>query len=801
MVQYSWTCHVEIDLWASWARDEQIRGSSGAPYRRSRKWAVQSTSTIIKIVCWTLEEHAHSAKSVDSPHAFDLSGSVGREAGTERGVVYVTEALLANHGKSLLNQTSFVIQSFAKKGIRTSLQAQVVSQASFCIFSLYGPSGRAVRMELIAPVGDDGRAATDPDGRWIDLPPIARRRRKVWIRECYEDLYADMRELASLGKSYIHISGNPGIGKSCFLWYVLKRLLSEEGIPAVIVQLVEKKKKRVYIFKPDGSYAPSSKEDYEIPGAWLLTDQEFVGNFARHTVLFASPEERNWVDALKLINARGFFALYMPPWSVEELQQVYFSAPENADKSHIDFWATYYIAGPIVRYYFMPLELVYNMIGMAVNHAVKVGELNIYRALFLPETSVSWPSLDFTCVDHISFTSEWVVDCFAIACYKGQIEDWMECTRALPSLQSAAWVLFERYAHHRLSQGGHFCSIDDDAIGLHLEKRDVKFFSGNSLNLQVSGLHYLQPSSMSFPPIDSLYPPLVLFHISTALKQRAMNKSDYDALCSSLMAFRREHPDVPSGLQGVKEEDQVYAVLVKMEGGKSLDSEPLCVVEDVPDDQPLQQQSKKRARSPEWIKKEETPERKKKRTYLPFQMTIALKMQDHVNGSISCSTIEEIFDIVRSRMDGTFDTGGLKFGDMSRKSGEAKFPTVLMRGGKGSVQCKEMEDGVTVFGVSIEAVRTTVHTELKEETALSIKCTAGKLAGKELTIFVNERLRTHVMSSLPAILNMDTQRLGVLTVPGIVFQFSWSGDTADVLIRSKLRTSTLIKFVFPIGRS
>jgi glutamate dehydrogenase/leucine dehydrogenase len=39
----------------------------------------------------------------------DLGGSLGREAATGRGVVYATEALLNDHGKTIANQT-FVIQ-------------------------------------------------------------------------------------------------------------------------------------------------------------------------------------------------------------------------------------------------------------------------------------------------------------------------------------------------------------------------------------------------------------------------------------------------------------------------------------------------------------------------------------------------------------------------------------------------------------------------------------------------------------------------------------------------------------------
>lgn len=51
-------------------------------------------------------------QTLSHPSGFDfqdLGGSLGREAATGRGVVFATEALLAEHGKSINNLT-FVIQ-------------------------------------------------------------------------------------------------------------------------------------------------------------------------------------------------------------------------------------------------------------------------------------------------------------------------------------------------------------------------------------------------------------------------------------------------------------------------------------------------------------------------------------------------------------------------------------------------------------------------------------------------------------------------------------------------------------------
>ncbi|XP_024539633.1 uncharacterized protein LOC112349439 [Selaginella moellendorffii] len=500
---------------------------------------------------------------------------------------------------------------------------------------------------------------------------------------------------------------------------------------------------------------------------------------------------------------RKFTTLYMPPWSVDELQAVYFSDPEN-EGEYMEFWAKYYVAGPIIRHYVTPLIKVFSEKLTAVEKVVDGGVLNA-TLLKAHEIFVSWPTLDFTRVDHFSFASEWAADCFAIACFNGQIKNWIASTLFLAanrSLRSAAGVLFERVAHYRLSMGGDFCSIDDLTRKLHLEKREVKYFSGNSLDLQIPGLYYLQPSSTSFPVIDSVYPPLVLFQISIATKQRPMKKCDYDALCSSLMAFRNEHPDIPSGLEGVPEPNRVHAILVKMEGDNAKHSQRLCMVEDAPEDAPANETAPRRSarkrartqRSISKVKQGETAGVMKKRTFLPFQMTIALKMDHTVPDTLDYPSLQQIHDIVCARMDGAVDTGARKFGDIKRE--EADFARVLMRQGKGSIQYEEEMDGVPVFGAWIEAVRTKEGSDSVEKTVLTIQCTAGKLAGRELTLFVNERLLPDKEFSNPLVLNM-LRLEAVSGADDAAYQVCWSGATASVVIRSNRRASRKLMLVFP----
>ncbi|KAI4327191.1 hypothetical protein L6164_019682 [Bauhinia variegata] len=74
--------------------------------------------TNAQTMAWILDEyskfHGHSP-AVVTGKPIDLGGSLGREAATGLGVVYGTEALLAEYGKSVSDMT-FVIQGFGNVG-------------------------------------------------------------------------------------------------------------------------------------------------------------------------------------------------------------------------------------------------------------------------------------------------------------------------------------------------------------------------------------------------------------------------------------------------------------------------------------------------------------------------------------------------------------------------------------------------------------------------------------------------------------------------------------------------------------
>ncbi|XP_012839965.1 PREDICTED: LOW QUALITY PROTEIN: glutamate dehydrogenase A-like [Erythranthe guttata] len=109
--------------------------------------------TNAQTMAWILDEyskfHGYSP-AVVTGKPIDLGGSLGREAATGRGVVYATEAVLAEHGKSIKGLT-FAIQGFGNVG---SWAAKIIHE----------------RGGKVVAVSDITGAVKNPNG--IDIPAL-----------------------------------------------------------------------------------------------------------------------------------------------------------------------------------------------------------------------------------------------------------------------------------------------------------------------------------------------------------------------------------------------------------------------------------------------------------------------------------------------------------------------------------------------------------------------------------------------------------------------------------------------------
>ncbi|KAL1292026.1 hypothetical protein AAHE18_20G241900 [Arachis hypogaea] len=97
------------------------------PYGGAKGGIAPDMGTGPQTMAWILDEyskfHGHSPAIVTGK-PIDLGGSLGRDAATGRGVLFATEALLNQHGKTISGQR-FVIQGFGNVG---SWAAKLISE-------------------------------------------------------------------------------------------------------------------------------------------------------------------------------------------------------------------------------------------------------------------------------------------------------------------------------------------------------------------------------------------------------------------------------------------------------------------------------------------------------------------------------------------------------------------------------------------------------------------------------------------------------------------------------------------------
>lgn len=141
------------------------------------------------------------------------------------------------------------------------------------------------------------------------------------VRKSYVDLY----DLWMKNKD-VYIGGNPGIGKSCFLTYVLYRLSQLNA--RIILHTVWKKKMFLFsgrfiaLFVNDndeGVFTLREPDKFmEDPNNFYLVDGVHPEGAAAKTLLVTSPRREIYRDFQKLEKVATFF---MPIWTFEEIKE------------------------------------------------------------------------------------------------------------------------------------------------------------------------------------------------------------------------------------------------------------------------------------------------------------------------------------------------------------------------------------------------------------------------------------------------------------------------------------------------
>jgi hypothetical protein len=168
----------------------------------------------------------------------------------------------------------------------------------------------------------------------LELPLSYPIKNRFFVRQCYGEYYDEIiRRLEGGIFDYITVTGSPGIGKSVFYLYFFERYRKENREKHIVTAAFSRRYlKNGMVFYPEGANREPEKFYDSIPSiesAIYLYDgaPRVPPPFGQKMVCFPSPNQ-DWLDCM--FKNWKHCTLYMPPWTLEELQEARLSLHESS---------------------------------------------------------------------------------------------------------------------------------------------------------------------------------------------------------------------------------------------------------------------------------------------------------------------------------------------------------------------------------------------------------------------------------------------------------------------------------------
>jgi hypothetical protein len=165
------------------------------------------------------------------------------------------------------------------------------------------------------------------------------------IRQCYNDLWNMIQDMrANQGVRRVAVMGNPGIGKSWFLFYLLYQL-KKLGATVMYERINQP---YAYLLSSSGVMKAKDTRDFPelmLADMWYIVDGKPALEVEAFSILATSPRRGNWTDFMKMKDARR---RWMPVWTLSEIElcrsACYPTLSQNTVQQLFDNW------GGIPRY-------------------------------------------------------------------------------------------------------------------------------------------------------------------------------------------------------------------------------------------------------------------------------------------------------------------------------------------------------------------------------------------------------------------------------------------------------------------
>jgi hypothetical protein len=257
------------------------------------------------------------------------------------------------------------------------------------------------------------------------LPPLANKRKKYELiieRECYGRIYDAIYDRAKkfLERGWdttIHVSGNPGIGKSRFYLYCIFRLLLEKSLISNYL-LVINFKSNYYVYNHlSEDFIQQNQAEVEalMEESRLLRfiegESDLLAGWSGVSVLFASPG----VPGLNNFMKNESVEFFLPVWTLNELKDLNLmledALPENT------LLELFNMFGGIPRFIFTDaLAYEKSQLELAINSFGALKIISYVKGKTVREQDYSHrvlcmvPSDDYRSILHLDFLSKYAAE-------------------------------------------------------------------------------------------------------------------------------------------------------------------------------------------------------------------------------------------------------------------------------------------------------------------------------------------------------------------------------------------------------
>lgn len=274
--------------------------------------------------------------------------------------ITIEEAGLSNMSRIIVDKQSASSASSPSDTSRsTTTPAQLTELPASDEISRVVGAIRAGRVQVVDDDGNDslvGHLVLPPDLTW----PCATNH-KLFVRDCYAPLYEGVLQQCKrkAGSSVqaqhrVIVTGQPGIGKSVFGWYIIYRVLTEQ--PGRTVIYASFSSEQIVVIPPSGALFEAALQTTSIRSLShlsgdpvLITDSFVPPVMSMHTVVVSSPDRLAQRGLRDKMNSFLQPLLYLPIPTESEIRRLANFAFSDVLEAHKDMNSRLQLWGPIPR--------------------------------------------------------------------------------------------------------------------------------------------------------------------------------------------------------------------------------------------------------------------------------------------------------------------------------------------------------------------------------------------------------------------------------------------------------------------